>query len=1296
MMKRFVTIYLDIDGMMCQRNCAKTVTQALRTLDVTKCSRRNSATSSAKVVPELTLVSFAQRRAQVVVMLVGLPSEQQPQPQPQPPSQQQGDKELETELYQACLRTAIERVEDVGFDAQESANREPVVVVVVEEEMLPETHHPMKNEKQQQQQQLLLPSSSSPVSSAAAARDEIVLSVTGMSCAVCTGRVERALMIVPGVETASVVLATHRAVIHVQPLFLRTASTSTTATTSTSTSTATSTSTNASSTTQTTTTTTSDAVAVGLTELAQTCQRAVQQAGYDCSILTIAPRASSSSSAAAAAASFSLQDNAHALERARQQELQTWRNLWFTSLVLTVPLVYLDHFRMMHHDTSTTATATTTTATATTSATDTDTTMPVVNVPLEFTMWALATAMQFGVGRRFYRAAYHGLFGNHRHQGGGSGSGSSNGCFLGMDFLVVLGTSASYLYSCIIGVCLLRLQGQGQLQTASLEDAMMTMMNGDNMISSGGSDLSSSSTMTLSSSSSSLSHPDPMPNTTFSTAAMLLTFVTLGKFMESYAKGKTAMALQALMELQPLTAEKIILTELDPASENNDKDMNDHDTRGGSLDNRIPLSSKKGFVPSSQNLLVAETQQVEVSRLQVGDYLKVMPGARIPTDGKVVLISSNEGGGGGANSSKMEHESDDDEEEDETISLSSHDPLDHDLLGNDDQDDDDDDDDNDDDKSASRAYVDESALSGEPFPVAKAVGDTVYGSTVNQLSVVIIQVTATGSSTVLSKICRLMEDAQRNKAPIQAVADRIANVFVPIVISLAIATFLAWMTLNTAATSFHERLFLALMSAISVIVVACPCALGLATPTAVLVGTGVGATHGLLIKGGAALENLQAIDCVVLDKTGTLTMGKAIVGQRFQYLDDPTKEALLHDLPAGLGRENVALWLAACAESQSEHPLAKAIVNAAKNAWGGDVTFSRQGVTVEQFRLVPGKGVECTVSKNGWGRRQVRVGTREWAKVWDCPLRQFKDIDDTGDSHATDLRKRGYIAVYVSVRTAGVTHTPGRIVGVMGIIDPISREAKSTVAALQTMGIEVWMCTGDHILTARAVANEIGIPPENVCANVTPEGKADLVSQLQRSPRPTAIEEGKGIIRRRQRDNGRRRVAVVGDGYNDAVALARSDVGIAIGAGTQVAAEAADVVLVRSSLNDVVIALHLSQVVFRRIMMNFIWAMSYNIFALPFAAGVLYPFTDFRLPPEFAGLMMAFSSVSVVTSSLMLRNYKSPVIRETGELQNDSGFLHQICQKLPDAMVFLSGRMGSSEPRYEDLSTKQNAHVELV
>jgi len=250
-----------------------------------------------------------------------------------------------------------------------------------------------------------------------------------------------------------------------------------------------------------------------------------------------------------------------------------------------------------------------------------------------------------------------------------------------------------------------------------------------------------------------------------------------------------------------------------------------------------------------------------------------------------------------------------------------------------------------------------------------------------------------------------------------------------------------------------------------------------------------------------------------------------------------------------------------------------------------------------------------------------------------------------GVREADYLRTHGHIAVYVSVIPGSGSTRFRRVIGVLGIIDSIESDARSTVAALQRMGIEVWMCTGDHELTAKTVARQVGIDECNVCANVSPEGKADLVTRLQRRRRPSNT-----LFRSHEKPTGK--VAVVGDGINDSIALARANVGIAIGAGTEVAVEAADIVLVRSNLHDAVVALHLSRVVFNRIKINFVWAMAYNLFALPFAAGVFYPLTDWRLPPAFAGLMMAFSSVSVVTSSLLLRLYSKPIIAEDGSMED--------------------------------------------
>lgn len=429
-----------------------------------------------------------------------------------------------------------------------------------------------------------------------------------------------------------------------------------------------------------------------------------------------------------------------------------------------------------------------------------------------------------------------------------------------------------------------------------------------------------------------------------------------------------------------------------------------------------------------------------------------------------------------------------------------------------------------------------------------------------------------------------------------------------------------------------------------------------------------------------------------VDKTGTLTTGRAVVGSRIEYVtqlleeddDGNARQALkqmLQSLPPAIKHSDIALWLACCAELRSEHPLGNAIVNSGKEIFGHDILhpISKEASTaksndgepldklsISDYQVVPGRGVQCTV--NGIGHQDssciVRVGNQTWAHGIDeeasggLSMQENTGKNEQADDDVRSLRTEGQIGVYVSVKMkndGGNEPTPDDFctVGVIGILDPVKNEAKSTVAALKRMGVDVWMCTGDHELTAQAVAHKIGIDEENVCSDVKPEGKADLIQRLQKR----RVQKGRG---RQMVDN---KVAVVGDGINDAVALARSNVGIAIGAGTEVAVEAADIVLVRSQLHDVVVALHLSRVVFDRIRLNFVWAMGYNLFALPFAAGLLYPFIDWTLPPAFAGLMMAFSSVSVVASSLLLRAYAKPVIDDDGRLDErgcancSSGFI---------------------------------------
>ena len=413
----------------------------------------------------------------------------------------------------------------------------------------------------------------------------------------------------------------------------------------------------------------------------------------------------------------------------------------------------------------------------------------------------------------------------------------------------------------------------------------------------------------------------------------------------------------------------------------------------------------------------------------------------------------------------------------------------------------------------------------------------------------------------------------------------------------------------------------------------------------------------------------------IVDKTGTLTTGRAVVGSRIEYVSEiimktdqsifGSLKELFQSLPPAVRQTDIALWFACCAELRSEHPLGHAILNSGKEIWGhdilkpiakGSVGKSHEGdvgavdhqLSISNVRVVAGRGVECVVIGLGQDNAcTVRVGNRGWAHGLEEEEEgnglaiQESNSNDQADEDVRSLRTRGQIGVYVSVRVDNGTENRSgfHVIGIIGILDPVKNDAKSTVAALKSMGVDVWMCTGDHELTAQAVAQKVGIDEDNVCSNVKPEGKADLIRRLQKR----RVRKGRGKMIENK-------VAVVGDGINDAVALARSDVGIAIGAGTEVAVEAADIVLVRSQLHDVVVSLHLSRVVFDRIRLNFVWAMAYNLFALPFAAGMLYPFTDWKLPPAFAGLMMAFSSVSVVLSSLLLRTYVKPVINDDGHL----------------------------------------------
>jgi Cu+-exporting ATPase len=553
----------------------------------------------------------------------------------------------------------------------------------------------------------------------------------------------------------------------------------------------------------------------------------------------------------------------------------------------------------------------------------------------------------------------------------------------------------------------------------------------------------------------------------YETAALLITFVILGKLLEARAKGKTSDAIKKLMGLAAKTARVV---------------------RGG-VEVDIP-----------------------VEQVVAGDIVVVRPGDKVPVDGVIV-----EG----------------------------------------------------------RSSVDESMLTGESIPVEKNVGDSVIGATLNKLGSFKFRATKVGSDTALAQIIKLVEDAQGSKAPVQRFADRISAVFVPAVVGASVLTFLVWLFVvpNFVSAGFYADVtpfVKALLAATSVIVIACPCALGLATPTAIMVGTGKGAENGILIKSGDALETAYKIKAIVFDKTGTLTHGKPVVTEAETFNNfDPT----------------TFFRLSAALEKSSEHPLAEAIVNRAK-----EISLDLPGV--EGFSAVPGHGVEGVVA----GHR-VALGNRK------LMAREGIDVSQWA-ARIEQLEGEG--------KTVMLTAIDGSAAGLIAVADTLKDNSKEAVARLGKMGVQVFMITGDNRRTAEAIAAQAGIAPDHVLAEVLPEHKAEEVAKLQ----------AKGLT-----------TAMVGDGINDTPALAQADVGIAMGAGTDVAMETGGIVLIKNDLRDVVTAIELSKRTMRKIHQNFFWALGYNTLGIPVAA------LGF-LRPELAGAAMALSSVSVVTSSLLLRRFK--------------------------------------------------------
>jgi len=559
----------------------------------------------------------------------------------------------------------------------------------------------------------------------------------------------------------------------------------------------------------------------------------------------------------------------------------------------------------------------------------------------------------------------------------------------------------------------------------------------------------------------------------YETAALLITFVILGKLLEARAKGKTSDAIKKLMGLAAKTARVV--------------------RDGIELD--IPV----------EDVLVGET-------------VVVRPGEKVPVDGVVLEGTS---------------------------------------------------------------AVDESMLTGESIPVEKRTGDTVIGATQNKLGSFRFRATKVGADTALAQIVRLVEDAQGSKAPVQRFADRISAVFVPVVIGLAILTFLAWLfvvprlvdpTFYMDVTPFIK----ALLAGTAVVVIACPCALGLATPTAIMVGTGKGAENGILIKSGEALETAYKIKAIVFDKTGTLTHGKPVVTD-IELADG-------HDVDR-------VFMLAAALERKSEHPLAEAIVAHAKER---ELHLPQ----VDGFSAVPGHGVEGTVD----GAR-VAFGNRRLMAAEGIDIARFED-------RISALESEGKTVMLVGVNKA-------KLAGMIAVADTLKDNSAEAVARLTKIGVEVFMITGDNRRTAEAIAAQAGIPADHVLAEVLPEHKAEEVAKLQ----------ARGLT-----------VAMVGDGINDTPALAQADVGIAMGAGTDIAMETGGIVLIKNDLRDVVTAIELSRATMRKIRQNFFWALGYNSLGIPVAALGL-------LKPELAGAAMALSSVSVVTSSLLLRRFRPSMSR---------------------------------------------------
>ena len=740
----------------------------------------------------------------------------------------------------------------------------------------------------------------------------------------------------------------------------------------------------------------------------------------------------------------------------------------------------------------------------------------------------LTIPVQFGIGKRFYISAYKSM----KH-------GSPT-----MDVLVVLGTSAAFFFSVA---------------------AMMVSI---------------------------LAPPHSRPSTIFDTSSMLITFITLGRFLENRAKGQTSKALSRLMSLAPSMA----TIYADPIAA--EKAAEGWEVALGS--GAEPKSE------STQEGNAAEEKVIPTELIQVGDIVILRPGDKIPADGTV---------------------------------------------------------------TRGETYVDESMVTGEAMPVQKGKGSLLIGGTVNGTGRVDFRVTRAGRDTQLSQIVKLVQDAQTTRAPIQRLADIIAGYFVPTILFLGFLTFASWMILSHLLVhppsifmdkASGGKFMVCVKLCISVIVFACPCALGLATPTAVMVGTGVGAENGILVKGGAALETATKITQVVLDKTGTLTVGKMSIAS----------SEIVSTWQNNEWRRKLWWSILGLAEMGSEHPIGKAILAAAKEELQLGIEGTIGG-SIGDFEACVGKGISALVepaTNTKPARYRVLIGSIHFLRDNKIVVPQEAiDVSEEANkgSDSSKAASAGTTNIFIAI--------DGAYAGHLCLADTVKDSARAAIAALHRMGIKTAIVTGDQRSTALAVARIVGIPADNVNAGVTPDQKQDIIRQFQR----------KGEC-----------VAMVGDGINDSPALATADVGIAMASGTDVAMEAADIVLMRpNDLMDIPASIQLARSIFSRIKLNLSWACGYNIIGLPFAMGVFLPF-GWHLHPMAAGAAMAASSVSVVGSSLLLKFWKRPrwmedvLVEEKGQLRRKGkGWgMGGLVGKAADLARAITGRGRKEEEGYVPLN----------